>query len=104
MSENRQKLYAPTHPRKFANGEASKGSISNGIGRHSATTVIRESREKGLVSADGKDVGGWDAYRRWLTRVQAPAQSRAPLDPGLYTWKGYRNWSDKVRRDWNPED
>jgi len=63
-----------------------------------------DRREKGLVSADGKDVSGWEAYRRWLTRVQAPEKKRVPLDPGLYTWKGYRNWSDKVRRDWNPDD
>lgn len=66
--------------------------------------VLRERRDKGLVSADGKDVSGWEAYRRWLTRVQAPEKKRAPLDPGLYTWKGYRSWSDKVRRDWTPEE
>lgn len=67
-------------------------------------SVLRERRDKGLVSADGKDVSGWEAYRRWLTRVQAPEKKRAPLDPGLYTWKGYRSWSDKVRRDWTPEE
>ena len=61
-------------------------------------------REKGLVAADGKDVSGGEAYRRWLTRVQTPEKRRAPLDPGLYTWKGYRNWSDKVRREWQPEE
>lgn len=63
-----------------------------------------DRREKGLMAADGKDVSGWEAYRRWLTRVQAPEKKRAPLDPGLYTWKGYRNWSDKVRRDWSPDE
>jgi hypothetical protein len=26
------------------------------------------------------------------------------MDPSLYTWKGYRNWADKVRRDWTPEE
>ena len=94
MSEHRQKPHASIY----------SGDSPNGNGRHSDGPDLREARDKGLVSSDGKDVGGWDAYRRWLTRVQAPAQSRAPLDPGLYTWKGYRNWSDKVRRDWNPED
>ena len=94
MSEHRQKPYAPIY----------SDDLPNGNGRHSDGLDLREQQKKGLVSSDGKDVGGWDAYRRWLTRVQAPAQSRAPLDPGLYTWKGYRNWSDKVRRDWNPED
>jgi hypothetical protein len=98
MTEHRQKPHPPVYSDDLPNGNG------GGNGRDGAGPDLRESREKGLVSADGKDVGGWDAYRRWLTRVQAPAQSRAPLDPGLYTWKGYRNWSDKVRRDWNPED
>ncbi|MFW2404634.1 MAG: hypothetical protein ACN4GT_07690 [Gammaproteobacteria bacterium] len=81
--------------RKGTNG------FSNGNGQHES---VQDRREKGLVAADGKDVSGWEAYRRWLTRVQAPEKRRAPLDPGLYTWKGYRNWSDKVRRDWQPEE
>lgn len=72
--------------------------------RQSFGTAVDDRREKGLVSADGKDVSGWEAYRRWLTRVQAPEKKRMPLDPGLYTWKGYRNWSDKVRRDWHSDD
>jgi len=78
--------------------------FSNGNGRQSYENSLQERREKGLVAADGKDVSGWEAYRRWLTRVQAPEKRRAPLDPGLYTWKGYRNWSDKVRRDWSPDE
>jgi hypothetical protein len=26
------------------------------------------------------------------------------VDPALYTWKGYRNWSEKVRRDWKQDE
>ena len=94
MSEHKQNLQAPN----LASG------LSNGRERRAYDDALRERREKGLVSADGKDVSGWEAYRRWLTRVQAPEKRRAPLDPGLYTWKGYRNWSDKVRRDWVPDE
>ncbi|MEO0996169.1 MAG: hypothetical protein AAFX58_01505 [Pseudomonadota bacterium] len=44
---------------------------------------------------------GWDAYRTWLSRTPRPDRlSRTALDPSLYTWKGYRNWSDKVKRNW----
>lgn len=78
--------------------------FSNGDDRKAYSDALRDRREKGLVAADGKDVSGWEAYRRWLTRVQTPEKRRAPLDPGLYTWKGYRNWSDKVRRDWTPDE
>lgn len=61
-------------------------------------------RAPALVGQDGKDVGGWDAYRRWLSRVQLPDKRRIAMDPSLYTWKGYRNWAEKMRRDWNPEE
>ena len=94
MSEHKQNTHAPANTDGFSNGED----------RQSYESKIRQRRDKGPVAADAKDVGGWEAYRRWLTRVQAPGQRRAPLDPGLYTWKGYRNWSDKVRRDWSPDD
>ncbi len=61
-------------------------------------------RGNALVSADGRDVSGWDAYRRWLSRAQIPDKRRIAMDPSLYTWKGYRNWAEKVRRDWRSEE
>lgn len=86
----------------FAGDRANGNSGHDGGATYGDKALDR--REKGLVAADGKDVSGWEAYRRWLTRVQAPERRRAPLDPGLYTWKGYRNWSDKVRREWSPDE
>ena len=63
-----------------------------------------DHRSQGLVAQNGKDITNWDAYRRWLSRVQLPDKRRTAMDPSLYTWKGYRNWADKVRRDWTPEE
>jgi len=94
MSEHKHNSLA----QEYANG------FPNRSARKSYDTAVGDRHEKGLVSADGKDVSGWEAYRRWLTRVQAPEKKRVPLDPGLYTWKGYRNWSEKVRRDWHSDD
>ncbi|RMF99006.1 MAG: hypothetical protein D6727_01365 [Gammaproteobacteria bacterium] len=54
------------------------------------------------LAPEARQGNGLEAYRRWLTRVQAPGSRRIPLDPSLYTWKGYRNWTDRVRRDWKP--
>ncbi len=47
----------------------------------------------------------WDAYRRWLSRTgdKAPVE-RAPLDPSIYSWKGYNNWADKIRQNWKSDD
>ena len=78
--------------------------LQNGNGQQSSDRTLSADNAKVLIATDGGDVGGWDAYRRWLTRVQAPEKRRAPLDPALYTWKGYRNWSEKVRRDWKPDE
>jgi len=52
---------------------------------------------------NGSDVGSWDAYRNWLTKVQAPDQRRALPDQALFSWKGYRSWAEKVRRDWDAD-
>ena len=35
--------------------------------------------------------------------VPVPRGRRVGIDPALYTWKGYRNWSEQVKRNWHPE-
>jgi hypothetical protein len=62
------------------------------------------SRLAGSLTSAKPQGNGWEAYRRWLTRVQVPGSNRTPLDPSLYTWKGYRSWSDRVRRDWKADE
>jgi hypothetical protein len=44
---------------------------------------------------------GWDAYRKWLSRVSTkPTAERTPLDHSIYSWRGYHTWADKVRQTW----
>ena len=44
---------------------------------------------------------GWDAYRKWLSRVGTnPTGERAPLDHSIYSWRGYHTWADKIRQSW----
>jgi len=50
------------------------------------------------------EVRSWDAYRNWLTKVQAPEQRRSVPDPALFSFKGYRSWAEKIRRDWETDD
>ena len=49
------------------------------------------------------DAAGWQKYRQWVTKAPAPRGRRAGIDPALYTWKGYRNWSEQVKRNWDPD-
>ena len=46
------------------------------------------------------DADGWQQYRRWVSKAPAPRNRRAGIDPSLYSWKGYRDWSDNVKRNW----
>lgn len=44
---------------------------------------------------------GWDAYRKWLSRVGPKVTTeRAPLDHSIYSWRGYHTWADKIRQNW----
>jgi len=48
-----------------------------------------------VVEADG-----WQQYRRWISKAPAPRDRRSSIDPSLYTWKGYRSWTEQVKRNW----
>jgi hypothetical protein len=76
----------------------------NGQSRPDYESTLRNGRNRTLVTNEGRDVAGWDSYRRWLNRVQSNERRRMPMDPALYTWKGYRNWSEKIRRDWKQDE
>jgi hypothetical protein len=49
------------------------------------------------------DADPWKHYREWVTKAPAPRVRRSGIDPTLYTWKGYRNWSESIRRNWRPD-
>lgn len=76
--------------------------LSRGVGE---AVVDAPANRKQTAGIGGKaQVGSWDAYKNWLTKVQAPDQKRSLPDPALFSWKGYRSWAEKVRRDWDSEE
>jgi hypothetical protein len=68
------------------------------------TDVEKESELKstGLPGDQpaANDADGWQQYRRWISKAPAPQGRRSGIDPSLYSWKGYREWTDQVRRNW----
>ena len=46
------------------------------------------------------DADGWKQYRHWISKAPTPRGRRTGIDPSLYSWKGYRDWTDQVRRNW----
>ncbi|MGI9204103.1 MAG: hypothetical protein ACR2Q3_08840 [Woeseiaceae bacterium] len=59
-----------------------------------------ENRKAELEAANESDPDGWQQYRRWISKAPTPRGRRTGLDPSLYTWKGYRSWSEQVKRNW----
>ena len=58
------------------------------------------------VSTDtpaANDADGWEQYRQWVSKAPAPRGRRVGIDPALYTWKGYRSWTEEIRRSWSPD-
>lgn len=49
------------------------------------------------------DADGWQQYRRWISKAPTTRGKRSGIDPALYSWKGYRDWSDQVKRNWDKD-
>ena len=49
------------------------------------------------------DADGWQQYRRWISKAPAPRGRRSGIDPSLYTWNGYRTWTEQVKRNWSDD-
>jgi hypothetical protein len=47
------------------------------------------------------ETDGWQQYRRWISKAPAPRGHRMGVDPSIYTWKGYRSWSEQIKRNWS---
>lgn len=61
----------------------------------------RGDRESGMHSGDSADGDGWQQYRKWISTAPAPRNRRGSVDPSLYTWKGYRSWTEQIKRNWS---
>ena len=60
-----------------------------------------ESEDESFPSDASNDVDGWQQYRKWISKAPAPRGRRSGIDPSLYTWKGYRTWTEQVKRNWS---
>jgi hypothetical protein len=60
-------------------------------------------RETDLHSNGSSNTDGWQQYRKWISKAPVPRQRRNGIDPSLYTWRGYRNWTEQIKRNWSDE-
>lgn len=67
----------------------------------SAANDVSAGRESDSHAVAAADTDGWQQYRKWISKAPAPRGRRSSVDPSLYTWKGYRTWSEQIKRDWS---
>jgi hypothetical protein len=91
---------------------AVRASMSNGKDQHvrPSNGDDQPDRQRSSVAA-GRSPGavpneqqGWEAYRKWLSRVSMQPARRSPRDVSIYSWRGYNNWADKVRQNWESDE
>ncbi len=82
--------------RKYLNWESN-------VAANAETANVTDAVDRATPAANDSD--GWEQYRRWVTKAPAPAPRvrRAAVDPALYTWRGYRSWTEQVRRNWTQD-
>ena len=65
------------------------------------STTEATSNGQNATNDSGQENDGWQQYRKWISKAPAPRKRRMGVDPSLYTWKGYRNWSEQIKRNWS---
>ena len=60
-------------------------------------------RQRLSDAGSGRTEAGWEAYRKWLAGADSTRVRRQQADISLYSWKGYQNWADKIRRSWDDD-
>jgi hypothetical protein len=56
------------------------------------------------LSATGTHrAGNRDNERNWLERAQPANPRHAAITRSLYSWSNYKNWTDKVRNNWDKD-
>ena len=81
--------------------DSKENSWGSNFERESATDSVSEV-EPAIVKDDAtREADGWQQYRRWISKAPAPRGRRMGVDPSIYTWKGYRNWSEQIKRNWS---
>ena len=66
------------------------------------TDTERDAKDATLDNKEpaANDADGWQQYRQWISKAPTTRSARSGIDPALYSWKGYRDWSDQVKRTW----
>ncbi len=71
--------------------------------KENGSSATKPDSAVALAQPAANDADGWQQYRRWISKAPAPRGRRVGIDPSLYTWKGYRSWTEQVKRNWSDD-
>lgn len=83
--------------------ESKKNNWTNDYGSDAKEESQDFRRDTDLSTNASSETDGWQQYRKWISKAPVPKQRRGGIDPSLYTWKGYRNWTEQVKRNWSED-
>lgn len=81
--------------------DSKENSWASDYGTDTDDDISANDRDAGEQSGDQTDPDGWQQYRRWISKAPVPRGRRTGVDPSLYTWKGYRSWTEQIKRNWS---
>lgn len=81
--------------------DSKENSWAGDYGTDTDDDISANDRDAGVQSGEQSDPDGWQQYRRWISKAPVPRGRRTGVDPSLYTWKGYRNWTEQIKRNWS---
>ena len=81
--------------------DSKENSWANNFDSESATDSVAEEQVAIVKDDATREADGWQQYRRWISKAPAPRGRRMGVDPSIYTWKGYRSWSEQIKRNWS---
>ncbi len=74
---------------------------ADSLGKDAGSEATAEDATLDNRQPAANDADGWQQYRRWISKAPTTRNPRSGIDPSLYTWKGYRDWTDQVKRSWS---
>ena len=78
-------------------------SWTDDYGKDAESTVKESDSATNPDQPAANDADGWQQYRQWISKAPAPRGRRSGIDPALYSWKGYRTWTEQIRRNWSKD-
>ncbi len=81
--------------------DSNENNWASNLDSESVAESVTEEQVPNVNDNATREADGWQQYRRWISKAPAPRGRRMGVDPAIYTWKGYRNWSEQIKRNWS---